>query len=127
MIYGPVDAPTPTLDARWIIALWVAIHGTRANSAAGGELILEAATVRAAAGNAILALASQFDPATAQALRAALRKLPESFEPVSDAQIEDALKRLGIRLHDQTGAEDTVLNGLSVAGFGKICWTGRPA
>ena len=126
MIHSPIDAPAPTLDARWIIALWVAIHGERAVSNAGGELILEAGAVRAAAGNAILALATQFDEETAQAIRGAVQKVPGVSETASDAQVEDALKRLGIRLYDQAGAEDPMLNGLSVAGFGKICWTDRP-
>ena len=127
MIHSPIDAPVPTLDSRWIIALWVAIHGARAMSNAGGELVLEAGAVRAAAGDAILALASQFDEETARAIRAALQKVAASSEAVSDAQVEDALKRLGIRLYDQAGAADPMLSGMSVAGFGKICWADRLA
>lgn len=127
MIHSPIDAPAPTLDARWIIALWVAIHGVGALSNAGGELVLEAGAVRTAAGNAILALATQLDAETAQAIRIALQKVAGSAETVSDVQVEDALKRLGIRLYDQPSADDPMLNGMSVAGFGKICWPDQPA
>ena len=127
MIHSPIDAPAPTLDARWIIALWVAIHGAGALSNAGGELVLEAGAVRTAAGNAILALATQLDAETAQAIRIALQKVAGSAETVSDVQVEDALKRLGIRLYDQPSADDPMLNGMSVAGFGKICWPDQPA
>ena len=112
---SPIEAPVPTLDARWIIALWVAIHGARAIPDAGGELLLEPETVRAVATNAIQALASQLDPDTAQAVSVALGKLPADGPALpSDAQVEDSLKRLGIRLYDS--------GGLSVAGFGKIAW-----
>lgn len=127
MIHSPIDAPAPTLDARWIIALWVAIHGVGALSNAGGELVLEAGAVRTAAGNAILALATQLDAETAQAIRIALQKIAGSPETISDVQVEDALKRLGIRLYDQASADDPMLNGMSVAGFGKICWPDQPA
>lgn len=114
MIHSPIEAPAPTLDARWIIALWVAVHGTRGTSDPGGELVLEPAAAQAAAGNAILALASQFDPDTARTIAAALDKAPAAPDGLSDAQVEDGLKRFGIR-QNETG-------GLSVAGFGKICW-----
>lgn len=127
MIHSSIDAPVPTLDSRWIIALWVAIHGAGVVSNAGGELVLEAAAVRAAAGNAILALATHLDGETALAIRVALQKVPGSAETVSDMQVEDALKRLGIRLYDQPRADDPMLSGMSVAGFGKICWPDRPA
>jgi hypothetical protein len=112
MIHRPIEAPMPPLDARWIIALWVAIHGMGAES--GGDLILEADTVRATAANAILALTSQLDAETALAITTALDKLPGATETQSDARVEDSLKRLGIRL-DDAGV-------LSVAGFGKIRW-----
>jgi hypothetical protein len=115
MIHSPIEAPVPTLDARWIIALWVAVHGARAGSDASGELMLEPGTARAAAGSAILALASQFDVETAQAIAAALDRLPGGAETLSDAQVEDSLKRFGIRPY--------YASGMSVAGFGKICWT----
>jgi len=127
MIRSPIDAPAPTLDARWIIALWVAVHGTRAVPAAGGELVLEAGAVRAAAGSAILALATQLDPGTAEAIRAALQQVQTASEAVSDAQVEDALKRLGIRLIDHAGADAPALSGMAVAGFGKIAWSDGPA
>ncbi|GGF13031.1 hypothetical protein GCM10011611_18420 [Aliidongia dinghuensis] len=127
MIQRSIDAPAPTLDARWIIALWVALHGTGALSTAGGELVLAADAACAAAGNAILALATQLDGETARAIRAALRKVPGvtagSTESVSDAQVEDALKRLGIRLFDDAGANRPPTCGMAVAGFGKITWT----
>jgi hypothetical protein len=115
MIHSPIEAPVPTLDARWIIALWVAIHSARAGSEAGGELMLEPGMARAAAGGAILALASQFEAETAQAIAMALDRLPAAPETLSDAQVEDSLKRFGIRLYDA--------GGMSVAGFGKICWS----
>lgn len=112
---SPIEAPVPTLDARWIIALWVAIHGARAVPDAGGELPLEPGAARAVAASAIQALASQLDADTAQAIASALGKLPSGVPALpSDAQVEDSLKRFGIRLY---GAD-----GLSVAGFGKICW-----
>jgi hypothetical protein len=114
MIHSPTEAPVPTLDARWIIALWVAIHGVRAGADGGGELQLEADTVRAAAGSAILALAGQLAPETAQAVVTALDRNPGAPVVLSDAQIEEALKRFGIRLNEA--------GGVSVAGFGKICW-----
>jgi hypothetical protein len=115
MIPSPIEAPVPTLDARWIIALWVAIHGARVLPDAGGELPLEPEVARAVAASAIEALASQLDADTAQAIAAALGKLPSGVpELPSDAQVEDSLKRFGIRLYDS--------GGLSVAGFGKICW-----
>ena len=124
MIQSPIEAPVPTLDARWIISLWVAIHGARAVSEAGGELVLEANAVRTAAASAILALTSQLDAETGQAIALALRRPPEPGDTLSDAQLEDALKRLGIRLYDH---EKTGGNGVSVAGFGKICWAEQPA
>jgi hypothetical protein len=123
MISSPIDGPMPTLDARWIIALWVAIHGARTVSSAGGELVLQASAARAAAGNAILALATQFDEDTATAIRAALSGLPAPAETASDGQVEDALKRLGIRLIDTADADRAPLTGMAVAGFGKIAWT----
>ena len=60
MIHSPIEAPAPTLDARWIIGLWVAVHGTRGTAETSGEMVLDPAKARAAAGRAILALASQF-------------------------------------------------------------------
>ncbi|MDB5361099.1 MAG: hypothetical protein JWO51_2396 [Rhodospirillales bacterium] len=114
MIPSPIEAAVPTLDARWIIALWVAIHGIRTGTEGGGELLLEADTVRAAAGSAILALASQLAPETAEAVMTALDKSLGTPAALSDAQIEEALKRFGIRLNEA--------GGVSVAGFGKICW-----
>jgi len=113
MIHSPIEAQGPTLDARWIIGLWVAIHGARA-AEIGGEMVLDPAQARAAAGSAILALASQLDADTARTIAAALDKVPGTPDGLSDAQVEDRLKRFGIRLNE-TGA-------LSVAGFGKICW-----
>src|SRR6185369_16713806 len=89
MIHSPIVASTPTLDARWIISLWVAIHGARAVSDAGGELVLEADAVRGAAASAILALASQLDAETAQAIATALGKSSALPETASDAQLED--------------------------------------
>jgi hypothetical protein len=114
MIHRPIEAPAPTLDARWIIGLWVAVHGTRAAAEAGGETVLDPAQARAAAGSAILALASQLDGETARTIAAALDKVQAPPDGLSDAEVEDSLKRFGIRLNE-TGA-------LSVAGFGKICW-----
>jgi len=114
MIHSPIEAPAPTLDARWIIGLWVAIHGTRAAADSGGEMVLDPVQARAAAGSAILALASQLDAETARTIAAALDTMPGTPDGPSDAQVEDSLKRFGIRLNE-TGA-------LSVAGFGKICW-----
>lgn len=113
MIHSSIEAPVPTLDARWIIALWVAIHS--AGAEAGGELMLEPGMARAAAGSAILALASQLDAETAQAIATTLDRLPGVPKTLSDAQVEDSLKRFGIRLYDA--------GGMSVAGFGKICWS----
>jgi hypothetical protein len=115
MIPRLIEAPVPTLDARWIIALWVAIHSARTSSETGGELMLDPGTARAAAASAILALASQLDVGTALAIATALDRLPGMPAPSSDAQVEDSLKRLGIRLYDA--------DGVSVAGFGKICWS----
>ena len=92
MISSPIEAPVPTLDARWIIALWVAIHGARAIPDAGGELLLEPETVRAVATNAIQALASQLDADTAEAVAAVLGKLPSHVPALpSEAQVEDSL------------------------------------
>jgi hypothetical protein len=122
MIHNPIEPPVPTLDARWIISLWVAIHGTGAVPKAGGELVLEADTVRSAAAKAILALTSQLDARTGQAIALALREQSAPSEAQSDAQLEDALKRLGIRLYDPAKSGESALNGVSVAGFGKITW-----
>jgi hypothetical protein len=123
MVQSPIDAPAPTLDARWIIALWVAIHGAETVLNAGGELILDGRAARAAAGNAIRALATQLDAGTAAAIRAALPGAGMAPEGVSDGQVEDALKRLGIRLFGATNAGDAPVSGLAVAGFGRIAWT----
>jgi len=115
MIPSPIEPPVPTLDARWIIALWVAIHGARPVPDAGGEWLLEPEVVRGGAANAIRALASQLDADTAEAVAAALGTLPPQGPALpSDAQVEESLKRFGIRLYDA--------GGLSVAGFGKIRW-----
>ena len=111
----------PTLDARWIIALWAAIHGRPAD--APGELVLAPEALRQAAGSAILALASQLDADTAHRVAAALATLPDAAQAQSEAEVEDALKRLGIRLYQRAGAG----LGLSVAGFGKFCWPDTPA
>lgn len=121
MIPTPTAAPAPTLDARWIIALWAAIHGVPADVETAGELMFDASTARAAAGSAILALASQLDAETAQGVAAALAKLPGLPGQLSDAEVEDSLKRLGIRLYEP-GAPGH--QGMSVAGFGKFCWPG---
>lgn len=127
MIRSPIGMSIPTLDARWIIALWVAIHGVASNGArtvsdAGGEVMLGPDGVHAAAGSAILALAALLDTETAQAIAAALRHRPATAITPSDSQVEDALKRLGIRLYDRSAADKPAVNGMSVAGFGKICW-----
>jgi len=114
MIHSPIEAPAPTLDARWIIGLWVAVHRMRAATETGGETVLDPAQARAAAVSAILALASQLDAETARTIAAALETVPGAPGGLSDAQVEDSLKRFGIRLNE-TG-------DLSVAGFGRICW-----
>jgi hypothetical protein len=119
MIPSPTVAPTPTLDSRWIIALWAAIHGVPADTETPGEKRFDATTVRAAAGRAILALAAELDAEAAQAVTAALAKLPGLPVPLSDAEVEDSLKRLGIRLYEPAAPGQ---QGMSVAGFGKFCW-----
>ena len=126
MIHSPIDAPAPTLDARWIVALWVAVHGGRAASGGSRDLVLDANAARTAAGDAILALATLFEPDTAEALRTALSGVAASSAGPSDGQVEDALKRLGIRLFDATGAGAAPVSGVAVAGFGKIAWPRDP-
>jgi hypothetical protein len=126
MIRSPIGTSAPTLDARWIISLWIAVHGAGAMSDASGELMLEADAVRAAAASVILALSSMFAGDIAQAIAAALGNASRLPDTVSNAQLEDALKRLGVRLYDRSDAGAAPINGVSVAGFGKICWDEQP-
>ncbi|HLZ64848.1 MAG TPA: hypothetical protein VKQ29_01395 [Aliidongia sp.] len=122
MIPSQSGAPTDTLDARWIISLWIALHGGRDIAESGGELVLERHAVRAAAAHAILALAAELDAKTGDAIGNALGVKPGPAEVRSDAQLEDALKRLGVRVYQPGKPGDSGLTGMSVAGFGKICW-----